>query len=231
MDLIKYKFNKYASTYDKYNIIQKIVSKALIRGIKDKPKTILDLGCGSGQTFLNIDWDYDRYVGVDFSKKMCQLHPKTKKSEIYCLSFDEVAFFEKFKNEHFDIVISSSAMQWSKDLKKLVDFIATITNRFEGVLFTSNTYKSIFKTINKTSPILSKNQIQKVFDKYNSTYEIYEYKIEFLNKKELFKYIKNSGTGGGVKLNYKEAKYLYLNYPHNFLEFEVIFIKSNFLKN
>jgi len=228
MNTIKYQFNKYATTYDKYNIIQKIVSKALIRDIKDKPKTILDLGCGSGQTFLNINWEYDRYVGIDFSKKMCELHPKTKKSEIYCLSFDEENFYEKFKNDYFDIVISSSAMQWSKDLQKLVEFISTITDRFEGVLFTSNTYKSIFETINKPSAILSSRQIKKVFDKYNSIYEVFNYKLEFKNKKELFKYIKNSGTRGNINLSYKEAKYLYHNYPHNFLEFEVIFVKTLF---
>jgi len=228
MDLVKCEFDKYAATYDKYNIIQKIVSKALIRDIKNNPRTILDLGCGNGQVFSYINWNFDRYIGVDFSKKMCNLHPKTKKSKIYCLSFDEIAFFEKFKNDFFDIVISSSAMQWSKDLQKLVDFISTITNKFEGVLFTSNTYKSIFKIINKTSPILSIDQIKKVFDKYNAIYEVYEYKIEFTDKKDLFRYIKNSGTSGGIRLNFKEAKYLYLNYPHNFLEFEVVFIKTTF---
>ena len=44
-------------------------------------------------------------------------------------------------------------------------------------------------------------------------------------KKELFKYIKQSGISSGkIYLNYTKAKELYLNYNLDYLEFEVIFV-------
>ena len=217
-------FSKYANQYDKYNIIQQIVSKALIREIDFQPKTILDLGCGSGQTYRYIDWEIDKYIGVDFSHKMCELHPKNDKCEIYCLDFDTQEFYDKFQNTKFDIVISSSALQWSKKFDKLVNFILSITNNFQAVLFTNNTYKTIFQITNQSSPILGIDQIKQALPK-KSTLEKFEYKLIFNSKKELFRYIKNSGTRGENQLTYAQAKKLYQDYPFNFLEFEVVFIK------
>ena len=61
---IKNQFSKYAKEYGDNNIIQQIVSKALIRDIKGKPKRILELGCGSGQVFNHIDWEFDIYHAI-----------------------------------------------------------------------------------------------------------------------------------------------------------------------
>ena len=45
-------FTKYAKDYEKHNIIQQIISKALIRDIKTNPQNILELGSGSGQVII-----------------------------------------------------------------------------------------------------------------------------------------------------------------------------------
>jgi len=50
--------------------------------------------------------------------------------------------------------------------------------------------------------------------------------LEIYSKKDLFKYIKNSGVSGDSDLSFKEAKNLYKNYNKTYLEFEVIFIKA-----
>ena len=53
------------------------------------------------------------------------------------------------------------------------------------------------------------------------------YKLEFENKKDLFDYIKKSGvSGGNDSLDFKDAKKLYKEYNLNYLEFEVIFVKT-----
>jgi len=46
-------FSKYAKEYGNNNIIQQLVSKALVRDVENKPKKILELGCGSDK-FLDI---------------------------------------------------------------------------------------------------------------------------------------------------------------------------------
>ncbi len=226
---IEKEFSKYANQYDNNNIIQRIVSIALIRECKNKPKRILELGCGSGQIFRNINWDIEYYKAIDFSQSMCKLHPKSKNIEVKCFDFDSDEFWENIKYQKFDIVFSSSALQWSKDLSKLLTKLLKVTNTIHSVLFTSNTFKTIYKITKQPPAILNLNKIKQECLKVsqNTQFEVFNYKLEFQNKKELFRYIKNSGVKGDIKLSFKDAKNLYQNYPLNYLEFEVVFIKIN----
>jgi malonyl-CoA O-methyltransferase len=222
---IKSEFSEHANDYDGNNIIQRIVSRALVREIQNNPTKILELGCGSGQVYRQIDWDLEYYKAIDFSSDMCELHPQGKNLEVKCFDFDSQDFFNEIKNEKYDLILSSSAMQWSKNLPLLLKNLMATTKTFNGVLFTSNTFKSIYKITKQKKAILSLEEIQSAFDKYNATYEVFNYKLEFESKKELFSYIKNSGVKGEVSLSFKDAKHLYKNYDLNYLEFEVVFIK------
>jgi malonyl-CoA O-methyltransferase len=224
MSLIQNKFTKYAKDYDDNNIIQRIVSKALVREIDLKPKNILELGCGSGQIFREVDWEYESYKAIDFSYKMCELHPKDENLIVKCFDFDSPDFFEEIKNDNYDLIISSSALQWSKDISSLLEMILPKTKQFKGALFTSNTFKEIYKITKQPKSILSLDEIQDAFMPYNPTFEVFEYKLYFENKQELFDYIKNSGVGGGNKLEFREAKNLYKSYQYDYLSFEVVFI-------
>ncbi len=225
---ISNQFSKYAKDYNNNNIIQQIAAKALVRDITTKPKTILELGCGSGQIYKYIDWEVDKYTAVDFSSSMCELHPKDEKTEVFCFDFDSSAFEEFLKDKHFDMIISSSAMQWSKDIDRLVKILSLTTNEINCVLFTSNTFKTIQELSSQSSPILDSDTIKKAFSNYFScTFEIYNYNLEFEDKKKMFEYIKKSGVEGEAKkLPFKSAKKLYKEYPLSYLEFEVIFVKA-----
>jgi len=222
-------FTKYANEYDNNNIIQRIVSKALVRDIKNNPKNILELGCGSGQIFREISWPIASYTAIDFSDSMCELHPKDKNIEVKCFDFDSGDFKEYLKNKKYDLIISSSALQWSKDLPRLLENLSKVSNNFQAVLFTSNTFKSIYEITKQEKQILSPEEIKNYFDLYDSEFEVLNYKLEFENKKEMFRYIKNSGVQGNASLNYKDAKNLYKKYDLNYLEFEVVFVKTSFL--
>ncbi|MFZ9659363.1 MAG: methyltransferase [Arcobacteraceae bacterium] len=222
---VENKFTKYAKDYDDHNIIQRIISKALAREITDEPKNILELGCGSGQIFREINWEFDNYLAVDFSSKMCELHPKKENLKVKCFDFDSHEFREEICKKSFDLIISSSALQWSKNLPGLLEYIVPKTKKFQAVLFTSNTFKEIYKITRKEKSILSLDEIKDAFSIYKPSFEVLNYNLYFENKKELFDYIKNSGVGGENKLNFKEARNLYKNYSLNYLEFEVIFVK------
>ena len=224
--LIEKQFSNHASDYDDNNIIQRIVSKALVREISNNPQYILELGCGSGQIYREISWNIKKYKAIDFSQNMCNIHPQNENLEVLCFDFDSDEFWQNIKDDKYDLVISSSAMQWSKNLNNLLQKLFKITNKIDCVLFTSNTFKSIYEITKQKPAILSLDEIKKEFVKYNSTYEVFNYQIDFNTKKELFSYIKNSGVQGDVKLSYKDAKNLYKKYDKLYLEFEVIFIKS-----
>lgn len=225
---VKNQFSKYAKQYKNHNIIQQIVAKSLVRELKNKPKRILELGCGSGQVFSQIDWDIDYYKAIDFSSSMCELHPKGKQIEVKCHDFDTEDFLNEIKDNKYDIVLSSSALQWSKDLAKIIKHLSYITNEINAVLFTSNTFGSIQNITSSKSPILDEKRIKEAFSKYFvCEFETIMYKLEFDNKKDLFDYIKKSGvSGGSATLDFKMAKKLYKEYKLNYLEFEVIFVKT-----
>lgn len=225
---VKNQFSKHAKNYNDHNIIQKILAKSLIRELKSKPKKILELGCGSGQIYKYINWDIDFYKAIDFSLSMCKLHPKNKNTVVECFDFDSLEFINNTKDEYYDIVLSSSALQWSNNLENLIKHLHSISNEINAILFTSNTFKTIFKLTNTSSPILSELEIKNAFNKYfKCDFETILYKLEFDNKKDLFSYIKKSGVSGNINgLNYKTSKNLYINYDLNYLEFEVIIIKT-----
>lgn len=225
---VKNEFSKYAKEYQSHNIIQQICAKSLVRELKTKPKKILELGCGSGQVFSQISWDIDYYKAIDFSESMCKLHPKAKNIQVKCYDFDTKEFLEEIKDDKYDVVLSSSALQWSKDLSKIVKHLSFITNEINAVLFTSNTFKTIQKVSNTKSPILDENSIKEAFSKYfKCEFETIMYKLEFDNKKDLFDYIKKSGvSGGNSAMDFKTAKKLYKDYNLDYLEFEVIFVKT-----
>ncbi|HIP13820.1 MAG TPA: methyltransferase domain-containing protein [Arcobacter sp.] len=221
----KSEFSKHAKDYDDNNIIQRIVSKALVRDIKNKPKNILELGCGSGQIFRHISWEIEHYKAIDFSASMCELHPRDKNIEVKCFDFDSEEFYTNIKDEKYDLVISASAMQWSKDLNLLIKRLLSVSKTINAVLFTSNTFKSIYDITKQAPAILSLEEIKEALTDTNSTFEVFNYKLEFQSKKELFKYIKNSGVKGEVQLSFKDAKNLYKKYDLNYLEFEVVFLE------
>ena len=225
---VENQFSKYAKDYKNHNIIQQIVAKSLVRELKSQPKRILELGCGSGQVYKHISWEIDFYKAIDFSSSMCELHPKGEKIEVKCFDFDTQEFLDEIKDNQYDIILSSSALQWSKDLSKIIKNLSFITNEINAVLFTSNTFKTIQNITKTKSPILDEESIKEAFSKYfKCDFETILYKLEFDNKKDLFDYIKKSGvSGGNSSLDFKDAKKLYKEYNLNYLEFEVIFVKT-----
>ncbi|MDY3201199.1 MAG: methyltransferase [Arcobacter sp.] len=224
---VKNQFSKYANEYKNHNIIQQIVAKSLVRELKFQPKRILELGCGSGQVFNHISWEVEFYKAIDASSSMCELHPKANNIEVKCLNFDTQDFINEIKNDSYDIVLSSSALQWSNNLAKIIEHLSYITKEINAVLFTSNTFKTIQEITNTKSPILDEDSIKEAFSKFfNCEFETILYKLEFDNKKDLFDYIKKSGVSGEKSLSYSDSKKLYKEYPYNYLEFEVIFVKT-----
>ena len=74
---------------------------------------------------------------------------------------------------------------------------------------------------------MDEDSIKEAFLKFfNCEFETILYKLEFDNKKDLFDYIKKSGVSGEKSLSYSDSKKLYKDYPYNYLEFEVIFVKT-----
>ena len=231
MEIVK-EFSRFAYEYDKYNVIQKEVAKRLVsyvpkEGIYNK---IIDLGAGDGaiyKAFNHNDIKFNEFVAFDFSKEMLEIHPKNKHIKKVCMDFNKINSFSMFKRDEFDLLISSSSLQWSSNLLSLLTAIAPLSKKHYFSLFTSNTFKTLHKTANISSPIYTKEDLIKILDKvFHYEMEIVEYALNFDSVYDMLKYIKRSGVSGGVgKLGYKQTKYLLENYPLGYLEFEVLFVK------
>ena len=227
MNPIQNQFSKNAKTYSDYNFIQNLVSKELISQISDKPKNILDIGCGTGAIYKNIDWKIENFIGVDFSEKMLETHPKNKNITLFFQDFNNLDI-ELLKKQRFNRIISSSALQWASNLDKTFSDIAKLETPLSFAIFTSGTFKTLHKIAGIKSPLKSADEVQEMANNYfQANFTILNYKLEFDTVLDIFKYIKKSGVSGGKKqLTFQETKKLMKSYPVKFLEFEILLFNN-----
>jgi malonyl-CoA O-methyltransferase len=222
---IKREFSKYANEYQKLNIIQKKIIQKISHLLENK--NILDLGCGNGSLLEFIK--PKNYIGIDFSEEMLKLNPA---KNLYNLDFNTRKCWDFIEKQNFDILVSLSALQWAKDLEFIFNNIKKLNKEYILAIFTSNTFKTLHKTANIISPIHSKEKIIKHSQILNPQIEIINYELKFKNALEMLRYIKKSGVSAGEKkLSYKEVMKVIQNYPLNYLEFEVIILKSGNASN
>jgi malonyl-CoA O-methyltransferase len=217
-------FSKRAKSYQEHNVIQKKVAKRLIEGISSQPKKILDLGCGEGAVFKLIDWEFEQFVGVDKAENMCALHPYHDRVTLHNIDFENSALYHD--NPHFDITIAASSLQWAKDLDNTIQNIAKHSDEIAFGIFCDGTFKSIYEITKLPIFLPSYTKVLNLVSRY---FDIYHdrvfYKLDFEDNLSKFRYIKNSGVSGGNRqLNYHDTKKLITKYPHDYLEFEVLFI-------
>ncbi len=231
MKIVK-EFSRFAGEYNRHNIIQIEVASHLISMLdKKRYGKVLDLGCGSGAIYNNFIKNsilVDSFIAFDLSKNMLDLHPFSSNIKKICQDFNKKESFSPYNDNEFDILISSSALQWSDNLSAVLESISLLANQYYFSFFTSNTFKTLHKTAGITSPIYSKESILKSLNRYyNYEVEAVDYKLHFKSVREMFKYIKRSGVSGGSgELSYASMKRLMRDYPLDYLEFEVVFIKA-----
>ena len=224
---ISSEFSKYATHYGSYNVIQNRVVEKLLSFVQNKPKKILDLGCGSGAVLKKIDWKFKHFVGVDFAPGMLELHPKGKHIECVYGNFNDRMLFEHLQTYSFDYIISASALQWADDLEFVFKEIKELHAPVALAIFTAGTFKTLNKTAGLESLLRSREEVKELQKRYfpDAKFEVVAYKLEFESVRDMFQYIKKSGVSGSRRvLSYKDTKRLMQEYPTDYLEFEVAFI-------
>ncbi len=223
---IQNEFSQNAGNYNKYNIIQTKVAKELIDAITDTPLSILDIGCGRGEMYKSISWPLKKFVAVDFAEGMLELHPAGEYIELFVKDFNDQTCFLNLQNYEFDRIVSASALQWADDLNKTFQNIITLNSPVTFSIFTSGTFKTLYETASIPPLLRSAEEVMRLSEKYfNAEYKVLKYTLEFDSVRDMFRYMKKSGVGGVRNiLTFKEMKTLMLNYPLNYLEFEILLI-------
>ncbi len=228
-------FSRFANQYSTYNIIQVKVAKRLVKQLPlDRYPTIIDLGCGSGEVYKNIEKNhisFEQFIALDSSQEMLKIHPSAKKLKKVCSDFNKVKIFDTFTLGQRDIVLSSSALQWSKDLDLTLSQLSTKVSKAYFAIFTSGTFKTLHQVANINSPIYSERELKETIGKYyDASFKTCKYRLNFDSVRDMFNYIKKSGVSGGEKkLSYKQMRHLMKAYPLDYLEFEVLFVKADSL--
>ncbi len=226
-------FSRFAHQYDEHNMIQAEVAKTLISKLPlQRYSTILDLGCGSGEVFKNLQKQhisFDSFTAFDSAKSMLDIHPEVQNITKVCADFNNRIFLETLPGKDYDLLLSSSAIQWSKDLNFTLNALSSLSKTAYLAIFTSGTFKTLHQTANIKSPIYSAEELQKnILQHYDDvTFELHTYTLHFDTVRDMFSYIKKSGVSSGEKkLSYKETKALMKSYPLDYLEFEVLFAEA-----
>jgi len=225
-------FSRFAHQYNRYNMIQAEVAKALVKQLPIKEyTTIIDIGCGSGEVYKNIvhcGHHFKKYIALDSSKEMLELHPSAQNIVKLQADFNDVEMYGRFHIDSESVILSSSALQWSKDLDFTIKQLSQKSEKVYFSIFTAGTFKTLHQIAKIDSPIYTQDELQEILEKYyDASFKTRVYRLEFENIREMFQYIKKSGVSGGEKqLSYKQTKHLMQNYPLNYLEFEVLFMEG-----
>ncbi|MFZ2890026.1 methyltransferase domain-containing protein [Sulfuricurvum sp.] len=223
-----HEFSRYAAEYGSRNVIQRLVADKLIASTELHPRRILDLGCGNGTLFSLIDWEIERFVGVDFSASMLEHHPLLANVELILGDFNDPELFKRLKDEHFDRIYSASALQWAEDLDRVIESLTSLNTPMSLAIFTAGTFKTLHECAGVTPLLRSSDEVMTIAEKHlDARFEVLHTTLEFDSVREMFRYIKRSGVSGGRRvLDFSQTKKLMETYPLNYLEFEVVFITT-----
>jgi malonyl-CoA O-methyltransferase len=226
-------FSRFAHKYDTYNMIQAKVAKSLVAKLpKQTYKNIIDIGCGSGEVYKNLQLQnisVENFVALDSAETMLDIHPEENQVNKICTNFNNRDFLTYIPQYSYDLLLSSSALQWSENLAYTMHELSLLSSIFYGAIFTSGTFKTLHEIAGIDSPIYHVEMVQDIIQQYYDSvqFEIHHYRLDFESTREMFRYIKQSGVSSGEKkLSYRQTKQLMENYPLSYLEFEVLFVEA-----
>lgn len=244
----KHSFNKMSHSYAKNCALQNEVAKVLVEFCDDflcDSRKIIDLGAGSGNIAKNLgDKQIDFFLAIDNAPNMLTLHPQNlphiARIKRLCCDFEDYDF-----SDECDLVLSSSALQWAKDLdllfKRLVDSAQKSQNlceslesseshkpkRFAFAIFTSKSLHELHAFLGTASPLKSATEILTIAQKYFCVkFKAQRFALNFSTRDEFLAYLKNGGLLGGGNLSFAQKKRLRFGAPFLSADFEVLFLKG-----
>ncbi|MDR3285097.1 MAG: methyltransferase domain-containing protein [Holosporales bacterium] len=201
---MKSNFDKAAETYDENAVVQfdssMLLASLCKNTIKEKPKTILDVGCGTGFTTLAIQKLYKtaKCTLCDISENM--INVAKSKEELKACEYI-VCNAENYDFDEYDLIISNLAFQWFDDLKTFLQKMLSKCKYLAFSILTEESFKDyakLFKINNINiwgyKYIFSENFLKNL-EKQSNVLEFYRksYRIGFKSAFEAAKHFKNIG--------------------------------------
>lgn len=180
--------------------------------------SVLDLGCGTGNLFEAMQKEgisIGDYRGCDISQAMLEcfgiFYPSCK---LIHQDFNECLI-----QDTADLIVSSSALQWSLDLPFTLSLIARHQSKIALSLMNSNTFKSLHTFLGTKSPLIDvQNMQESLLEFFDGEIETSRQEFTFDDSRDLILHLRRSGVLGGGVAGYKKARKL-LSYTGK-LEYE-----------
>lgn len=162
-------FSRYAHSYNTHNVIQDEVAESLVAMLPHKSyASVIDIGCGSGAVYKYMqkkNIHVSHFLALDSSSQMLQIHPEDTHVQKVCADFNTPkAFF--FESNAQSLLLSASALQWSKDLDFTLSRLAGKSSHAYFAIFTANTFKTLHTVAGVRSPIYTEEALQQSIEKY-----------------------------------------------------------------
>lgn len=181
----------------------------------DNFPVIADLGCGSGElarAALEQGIHFQKYIGCDLSPLMLEnfylQFPNSSelpKIELLAQDFDDFLLGAT----KIDLFLSSSALQWSRDLAWTLELLARQKSKVALFIFTSKTFKSLHAFLDSNSPLQSQENVEKLlFTFFEGTAQKLQKTLLFSDTQAFLAHLRGSGVMGGGVLDFKRAKRL-----------------------
>lgn len=128
MSLVAQRFGSSAQFYDEAAVIQPIVAQNLVEYLSLKPKTILEIGCGTGglSALLVKKFPEAKITVSDISSQMLFVCQKNIGDRVGYRVVDAEKL--PFDMGSFDLIISSLALQWVSNLPSVLRNLVDILN-------------------------------------------------------------------------------------------------------
>jgi len=160
-------------------------------------KTILEIGCGTGKTTLQICKDSKKYYAIDKDKRMINFCKNKYPLSGCCFLMNDVEKLT-FKKEFFDVVISPWVFNYIKDKNRALNEIHRVLKKgghfllvessensdFDGILKDIikiepiNPYKTYEKPIQKKFTLIKKTdpiKIPYIFPNFSKAFELIKF--------------------------------------------------------
>ena len=211
-DLAKF-YYKRRQNKKRFDFNRDIEVPAMIKMIGPvRSKTILDIGCGFGDHAKTLSKkNPKKIIGFDVSKELVKIakNLNIKNAEFYVGDMNKKL---KFKDSTFDIVFSSLAIHYAKDINKLFKEVKRVLKK--GGIFVFSTGHPIFNLINQTNNhiIGTKKTTGKrtiYGDYFDESFKITEYGNtgKFIHRNLTYETLLKNGIKNGFELiDYEDAK-------------------------
>ncbi len=203
---MKQVFDRSARTYDKCSFLQKELARLLANLMPLGVSSILELGCGTGHLTEQIMLRCSKveYIAVDYSEQMIQMAKQKipENVDFVLADIDSQDFWDKIGK--FDLIISNAALQWSKDIVKLIPNLYFHLNKQGWLIFSifgPNTFKELSVVFDMQLPAQGFVELDNLKLICQSYFDVVKFEVKLIRKEynsllDLLRMIKNTGTRG-----------------------------------